>query len=299
MIILNATNKSITVLTDATASTTELDITASYVDITTTTCVPASQDAITTGTTPVTAVSSPDSNTQRKVMYLSINNKDTVAHLTTVRYLNNATNRVLISVVLGVNDTLNYVDKRGFFVTDSSGAEKPAVQALSSSQFLMSVSDAANLTAVSITVSNSSYAVWLGTAGKVSSSVTVRLRVTTAAATITWAECGIFKGNVNIGGNPTLTRLGTANVAGTYNSTGIISTTVTLSTPTAIGDDLWCVFGAQATTALRVRGSLADDIQSGTYANLTSTRPSTVASPTAWTLGNATDPIPWIKAYIN
>jgi hypothetical protein len=298
MIILDATNKSITALTDVAATTTEPDYVITYTDHTTTTLTPGASDGALTGTTPVTIVASPASSTQRQVKYISITNRDTIAHQITVRYVNNASTRQMIQVVLTPNDVLVYIDKKGFKVLDSSGAERSSASVLTPSNYLASVFNTANLTSVWITVSNSSYAVYLGTCSKVSNSVSVRLRVTTAAATITWCEMAIFKGQVNIGGNPTLTRLGYADTSGDYNTNALVSKTITLSTNTAIGDELWAVFGAQATTALRVRAGLADDLQSGTYASLASTRPSTVTSPTAWTLAGATDEVPWIKAYV-
>lgn len=299
MIILDATTKSVTVNSDAAATTTELSYVSSYVDITTTAFTPAANDGLTSSTAKQTIVAAPASSTQRQVKFMSVNNQDTVAHTVTFNYDNNGTFRQLIACTLLVGDTLCYTDKRGFYVIDSSGAEKPAISVIPYSAFLNSSFNAANLTTALTTTSNESYAVWLGTANKVTSSVSVTMRVTQAIATITWGEVAIFSGNVNLGGNPTLTRLGFADVSGTFNSTGVITTNVALTTPTTIGQDLWCVFGAQATTVLAVRAGLADDIQSGIYANKTSTRPSTVTSPTGWTLGNATDAIPWIRAYLN
>lgn len=59
------------------------------------------------------------------------------------------------------------------------------------------------------------------------------------------------------------------------------------------GDDLWALIGAQATTALVVRGGLADDLQAGGNATL-ATRPSTMGAGTVFTLDGATAVPPWV-----
>lgn len=158
--------------------------------------------------------------------------------------------------------------------------------------------NAGNLTDLYVTVAGTAIAVWLGTASWKSTSVALRYRVTTAAATITYAEVGIFSGAVNLGGNPTLTRLGYADVSAVVNSTGIKSTAVTLSTACNPGDNLWAVFGNDATTPMQLRAGLADDIQTGICATLAA-RPSTATSPTAWTIAGATVALPWVTAYVN
>jgi len=298
MLILDATNKSLEAVLDAAAATTNPDFVTSYADITTTTFVPGAQDGALNGTTPVTIGSSPASSTQRQIKTVNIQNRDTIDHTITINYIDGASTRQILKWNLLVGDSLIYTDQRGWIVYNSNGAQRSQSIVISPSGFLPSLFNAANITTVLSLTSGTSYALWLGTANKVSSSVSVRYRVTTAAATITYAEIGIFKGNVNLGGNPTLTRLGYADVSGIVNSTGVFTTNVTLSTPTAIGDNLWAVFGDSAVTTWVVRGGLADDIQSGTFANI-SGRPSTITSPTAWTIAGNTDVVPWFKGFVN
>lgn len=165
-------------------------------------------------------------------------------------------------------------------------------------RLLQGYHNAANLTDVYASAAGTAIAVWLGTAPWKSTSVTLRYRVTTAAVTITYAEVGIFSGSINLGGNPTLTRLGYADVAAVVNSTGLKSTAVTLSTACNPGDNLWAVFGNDATTPLQVRAGLADDIQTGICATLAA-RPSTATSPTVWTIAGATVAVPWVTGYVN
>lgn len=161
--------------------------------------------------------------------------------------------------------------------------------------------DLANITTATAFTSAVAYAQLLGVASVASNSVKLQLRVAVKCATITFAEIGIFKGSVNHGGNPTLTRLGVADVSAVFGgSTGIKNVTVNCSSGIQPGDTLWVVFGTQATTMNTFRGHLADDLQSGIFATLAATaRPSTVTSPTTWTLASATQVPAWVTAYLN
>lgn len=159
----------------------------------------------------------------------------------------------------------------------------------------------ASLTGTKTLTSGTAFAVYLGKATKSISSAQLRYNVTTAMATITWGELAIAKGSINIGGNPTLTVVGYADISAVANSTGRKSTTVNVSSGQSInaGDDLWAIIGNSATTAAVVRApSMADDIQVGVQASVAS-RPSTiVGTPTAFTIEGATTLAPWIAALI-
>lgn len=151
---------------------------------------------------------------------------------------------------------------------------------------------AANLTATKVITSTNSFAVYMGRAGAAYTTITLRLRVTTAAATITWAEVAIATGAPVLGGNPSLTRRGFTNTAAIVNSAGQKSIAVTVS-GIAAGDHLWAIIGNQATTAAVIRGGLADDLQAGTQASVV-VRPSLMATPQTFTLEGATAVCPWI-----
>jgi hypothetical protein len=120
-------------------------------------------------------------------------------------------------------------------------------------------------------------------------------------ATITWGEVAIAKGAINVGGNPTLTVVGYADVSASFNSTGQKSTTVNVSAGQSIsaGDDLWVIIGNAATTAAVMRAaSIADDIQVGLQASVAS-RPSTiVGTPTAYTIEGATTLPAWVALIV-
>jgi hypothetical protein len=151
----------------------------------------------------------------------------------------------------------------------------------------------ANLTATKTCTSNTSFAVYLGRADAAYTSVVVRLRVTTAAGTITWAEVAIATGTPSPGGNAALTRRGFTDTAAIVNSLGQKSITVSVS-GIAAGDDIWAIVGAQATTALAVRAGLADDLQLGGQASAAATRPSTMGAGTTFTIEGATAACPWV-----
>lgn len=153
----------------------------------------------------------------------------------------------------------------------------------------------ANLTAVTAFATNTSYFIYLGKVSSAISTLDIRCRVTTAAATITWAEVGVFTGAAPaFGGNASLTRRGFTNVAATFNGTGQKTTTVAL-TGVSANDELWLAFGSQATTPFQLRGGLADDIQVGWFATFAG-RISLAASPQVVTLGSATFVPPWCAA---
>jgi hypothetical protein len=153
---------------------------------------------------------------------------------------------------------------------------------------------AANLTTVSAFATNVTYLLYLGRVGKALTTIDVVNRVGTAAATITWAEVGIFKGTPVANGAATgLTRLGFTNVAATFNTTGIKKTTIALSGHAA-EDDLWVAFGSQATTPYQLRSGLAYDIQDGGFQSVAG-RLSTIGVSSGTNVA-ATLAIPWCQA---
>ncbi|MDB5254176.1 MAG: hypothetical protein JWL80_242 [Parcubacteria group bacterium] len=150
----------------------------------------------------------------------------------------------------------------------------------------------ANLTTVTALTTGVTYFQYMGVAGKPYTSCSVLQNVTTLAATITWAEVGVFKGTPVLNGAASLTRLGFTSVAATYNTLGRKSTAVTVAA--AAGDQLWVAFGSSATTPFQVRGMLADDLQSGVFQTGT-VRPSLAALPFATTLGGAAAVPAWVS----
>jgi len=179
-------------------------------------------------------------------------------------------------------------------VYDETATIPPDVDFTRRSVVPTSWAGAANTTTATALVSNSSYFLYLGRINKTLSTIDVVCRVDTLAATITWAEVGIFKGSmIANAASAALIRLGFTNVAATFNSTGVKKTTVALTGHTP-GDDLWVAFGSQATTPYQLRAGLADDVQSGGFQSLAATRISTMGA-TVPTLEGGTLAVPWAR----
>lgn len=298
-VILDTVNKSLRCYMEGAHTTTAPVFVSDYIDRSGTTLTPGANDGVLNGATPVILVAAPAASTYREVQAVSIWNADTVAHTLTIELLSTATQRTRVRFVLEVGESLLYFDNAGWIVMNNAGAPKAGGLTVNVAQFLPGVVDAANLTAVLSLTTNSSFMIYLGLCPRVSTSIDLLYRITTAAVTVTWAEVGIFRGPVIFNGNPVLTRLGYTDAAGIFTSTGIKKTNVALSVAAAPGNYLWAAIGNQATTVAVTRGGLADDLQSGVLASLAATRISTVASPATWTLAAATVVVPWIKGYVN
>ena len=122
MIILDATSKSLEVKLAAAVTTTELPVTAHYVDVTTTTYTAAETDAVTTGTTAVTAVAAPSASTQRLIKLVTIYNADSAPALVTVQRTTSGTARILCRILLMVGASLVYTDGERLRVLSGVGS---------------------------------------------------------------------------------------------------------------------------------------------------------------------------------
>lgn len=253
----------------------------------------------TTDVAMVTGVSS----RQLAIKSLTVYNADTVAATVTIKKDVSGTEYILFRGTLQTGEHLVYEDGAGFQVLNASGITKSSPLVTSSCSSVMRPPHfaTANLTTAKTITSNSTFAVYVGKAPRALTSAQLRLRVTTAMATITWGEVALAKGSINPGGNPTLTVVGWTDVSATYNSLGQKTTTINVSSGQAIneGDDLWVLIGNSATTALQVRAqSIADDIQTGLQASL-ATRPSlNVGNGQAYTIEGATTVAAWVNLIV-
>lgn len=303
MILLTATTHALEV---ETSGSTSVDYVASYLDITAATEViaPGSEQGTIASATSTTVLAAPGSGVTRQLKHLSVANRDATATQTiTIKKDVSGTDYDIIVMTLKAGESLEFVDGRGFRHFSPNGIEivSSANLAAVPSVLMKPAFASANLTSVRTTTSAVAYAVYMGRAPRSLTTVKLRLRVTTAAATITWAEVAIATGSINIGGNPTLTVRGYTDVSAVVNSTGLKSIDIAVSTGQAIneGDDLWAIYGAQATTVLVVRAqSIADDIQVGLQGSL-SNRPSTnVGVSQAYTVESATTTAAWLALVI-
>jgi len=253
-------------------------------------------------TTPV--LSGPGAPTQREVGMLAVaNNHASTANTVTIEHSDGTTATRVWAGALAAGESVVYLQGAGWTVRNSSGVPKTSpLNSPNYSSVLMSPAFAtANLTGVRSITSTNTYAVYVGRAPRALTSASVRYRVTTGAATITWAEVALAKGSVNVGGSPTLTVVGYADVSGVVTATGQVTTSVNVSSGQSIneGDDLWVLFGNNATTVAVLRAqSIADDLQVGVAAWL-STRPSlNVGSAQVYTAESAVALPPWVALVV-
>lgn len=305
MLLLTATNQALELETSAAGS---VDYQVSWVDLVTgasPTMTPGtSQGNVATATT-TTMVAAPAISTSRQVKSITVRNRSaSAANTVTIKKDVAGTEYQLFgAITLQAGEWLLYEDGGGLAVFDAVGTLKVSNQVAMVPAVLMSPHFAtAGLTSTKTLTSGTSFAVYLGKVPRSLSAVTVRWRVTTAAATITWAEVALATGAINIGGNPTLNVVGFADVSGAINTTGLKSTVVNVSAGQALnaGDDLWIVLANAATTAGVVRAvSIADDLQVGVQASLGSARPSViVGSPAGFTIEGATTLAAWVAGVI-
>lgn len=299
MILLTDTSQYLELVTSSASDT---DWTVSYVDMTTSATTPASDGGDITSATTTTIVASPAASTQRLLKWVSIYNRGTIANTVTVKHYVNAKSRVLRQWTLQAGESASYEDTGGWRYFDAAGQEKSdlivaaPIPAMHNSPIYAS----ANLTATKTITSTRSFALYMGKAPRSLTQVQMRNRVTTAAATITWAEVGLAKGAPALGTNPTLTMVGFADVSATFNSTGQKSTTINVSASQSVsaGDDLWLVIGNQATTACVVRAqSIADDLQAGYQASVVGQPSLLIGVPTSFTLESATTLAAWLTMF--
>lgn len=116
------------VLELVTSSTSAIDYSISFVDVTSSAFTPDSvQGAIATATT-TTILSAPASSTQRQVKMMTIANKGTAAQTITLQKDVSATNyEILPGITLSADESLHYVDGQGFSILDASGRKKQQI----------------------------------------------------------------------------------------------------------------------------------------------------------------------------
>ena len=121
MLILDSTLKSIEIILGGTVTTNQLPFVAAYIDVTSTTYVPNSNDGVSNNAVAVTAIAAPGASIQRQVKLITVHNADTVATAVTLRLNNNGTFRTICKVVLSTLSQLVYTDGEGFRVIDQNG----------------------------------------------------------------------------------------------------------------------------------------------------------------------------------
>lgn len=123
---LDSTSKSWQIVLAGARTTNDCPFVASWVDMDLTagtpTFAPVEADGTSNGTSAVTVVAAPASNHQIQIKSFSLFNADTASVTATVRLLDSATGRVIVTVALPVGFTLQFTDPEGWKVTDTNGA---------------------------------------------------------------------------------------------------------------------------------------------------------------------------------
>jgi hypothetical protein len=154
---------------------------------------------------------------------------------------------------------------------------------------------AANTTDVTTPVTNRTLARYLGNAPADLNAVTIRVNVTTAGSTITWAEIGIATSlDFVMGSAVDLIPEGFTAVNGTFNSTGLKDTEVGVNI--SRGAHVWALIGQQAGTLFVLRAGIGDGVTAGFVQFADTTRPSTMANPTTFAITTGAANAIWLAA---
>lgn len=126
MILLSGIAQSLELLTGGAQST---DWTSSYVDITTTTFAPSSNQGNVAAAVATTIIPAPLSSVTRQVKMLSVRNRDggSPQTVTIQKNVSGTKYRITGDVVLQAGESMQYVDGDGFTIFDSNGQVKLAL----------------------------------------------------------------------------------------------------------------------------------------------------------------------------
>jgi hypothetical protein len=272
-----------------------------YDDFTTTARTTGIQTTSISAASTTTILASPAGSTTREVSQVTIFNPNTTYQHFSVEFFDNTNAWTCWHGNIPPGSTLFYSKTNGWSMTNTNGLpiSSEGCATLYSSVFSPYAFMASSITATKTITSTNTFAVYIGRASFDITSLTLRYRVTTLlGATISWAEAAIATGAIVANGNPSLTTRGYTDVSGVVNSTGLKSTTVTTTGITA-GMDLWALFGCSTSGAAMVLRAMTvtDAAQTGVQASAVA-RPSTMASPTSFTLEGNTALAVWCVAVL-
>ena len=275
--IINTTTDAINISLSNNITTSQLNFYVSYNVLTSTTVTPAKNQGTTNNTTAVALLPSPSASQQHQMRQCSIVNTDTKPNSVLIQYVGASSTSNILNVSLLPNQSIQYTPNNGWQVYSDVGllfvmGMCDQQNSLRTCMYQKAVGGATNLTLTSGT----DYAVYLGRADRNYATVKMQYKVNQSPFTITWSELAIYKASPTIGSATTvLTRCGFSDLSAVVNSTGIKTTTVTV-TGVTMNDDLYAVFGSVHTGTYSIRAGLADDLGVGYFSTVTgSLRPST------------------------
>ncbi len=275
--IIDLTTDAININLASSITTNQLQFYVSYNVLTSTTVTPAKNQGTTNNTTAVTLLPSPSSGQQHQMRQCSIVNTDTKPNSVIIQYVGASSTANILYVSLLPNQSIQYTPNNGWQVYSDAGLLMVLgmCEQQNSLRTCMYQKAIGLVTTLTLT-SGTDYAVYLGEADRNYATIKMQYRVTSSPTAITWSELAIYKASPTIGSATTaLTRCGFADVSAVVNTTGIKTTTVTV-TGVTMNDDLYAVFGSVHTGTYALRAGLADDLGVGYFSTVTgSLRPST------------------------
>lgn len=263
IMVLNATNETIEILLGANVVSQQASFMCTYNEVSDTTLIPYQTNGTTNNTTAVTMVGSPSSGFQRQVREVCVTNNDTGTIRITIRYNNTSVTRTLFIASLDTNESLIFDLENGWVVYDVFGEKKvDGIHIVNNGNIKLPdlTAPLTNITSVSTIGSANIPGIYLGKADKAYSAVTISYRVTTNAASVTWAELAIYKvaQPMGIGTQQQHLRLGFTDTSVIWTTTGQKATTVNL-TGCKEGDDLYAMFAHIAVTSVQFRSMNGPD----------------------------------------
>lgn len=290
-----------------------LDVVISYADLTTSTLAANGTQASVTTAANTTILTAPAAATQRKLLFLSVRNRDSVTAQTFIHKAVSGTNFQLTNLMtIKAGESVHYDDAIGWVYYDWNGKPRRLATGPNTGegpvrgpncQFVNTIASVREIP------TGCSVATYMGRAPKTTNRVAPKFRLTTTTAAVTWGEIAVATGSPSLGNAVPLTVVGvsTANnplasswTAGTT-LVGIYSTMIDTAPGFQIteGDDIWILFSNSATTPAQLRASpTADDMSSGVTLQA-NTQPSlNIGVPVTYNLdGNANLPLHIVMTY--
>ena len=281
MIFLTDTTETLNVVTTTAG---KVDFTVYYADHTTSTFTPSANQGTISAIADTTAVSAPVAGAQRQVKTMIITNRDISPTAQTVfvkKHVAGVDTYLTVNTALGLGESLEYMDRRGWKVLNRQGAVKykaavvGTISSVSLGPMAIGMGDSARLHVTG--------AFWSTCVGKSPrypvNSLRVRWRVSTAGVGYSWAELGVYVGSSPHGANATATMamvqsrcVAYANVTTEVATISRYDTTLTSPTGMVIppGEDVWIAFNGEfVTTGCTLVASRQDDLVSGSVVFVT------------------------------
>ncbi len=198
MIILSETTDNLQVVLGGAVTTNQLECYTSWRDRTSTTFTAGRTVINTNNTTDVTIASAPAASTQRIIDYISVYNDDTTGGTVTIKLDANGTEYILYKGLLGVGETLTYIDGQGWLKPNNNNPYLNNKKVISGALYETFDRDLCNEVNTALLSSGrlSLQAIYIP-AGTVVTSISF-WSATTAGATLTNQLFGLYDSSLNL-----------------------------------------------------------------------------------------------------